>query len=186
MWSAGVRPRSRLTHASAAPRPAAPTAAQTTATSATVVPALAWRDGNPDAGAGTGRSSHVPGRSARTSPQPSRHSKAGRAAQQVSTSASTFNTISVTSSSTAAPLLDSRPELARELAHGKYQLGDFAAPLDRLGASSGHASTQSRCRVALRAASRRASGTARSPSPATGTGSLAASVHRTAEPLAWH
>ena len=53
-------------------------------------------------------------------------------------------------------------------------------------ASSGRASTHGGCRGAHRAASRRASGIARSPSPATGTRSLAASVHRTAGPRAWH
>ena len=52
--------------------------------------------------------------------------------QLVSTSTSTFNTISVTSSSTAAPPLDSRPELARESTHGAGQLGDLSALRDGL------------------------------------------------------
>ena len=54
--------------------------------------------------------------------------------QLVSTSTSTFNTISVTSSSTAAPPLDSRPELACESAHRSYQLGDLAPSPERLSA----------------------------------------------------
>ena len=52
--------------------------------------------------------------------------RAGRAGQLVSRSASTFNTISVTSSSTAAAPLESRPRCCRaSCTHRADQLGDF-------------------------------------------------------------
>ena len=69
-----------------------------------------------------------------------RHAEALRqavsAGQHVSTDNASCTTITAIRISTAAPPLDSRPELARESTHRTHQRGDLAAPLDRLARAS--------------------------------------------------